>query len=164
MLAPFTTQCVTSMDHGIGDGLVGRHSMTFQESFDKYLIDQNGEWWQWDCMMNVVANVDDLKDYVGTTWILEPLNLPTLWRHVSYLTISNFDAYRHNLKEFECCPNSLLNMQRQWIMELVMGLLEHIPWHFNRVPTKNPLMGMTNDDNESTWWTLTQTWMISNIL
>jgi hypothetical protein len=30
---------MTSVDNGIGDGLVGRRSMTFQESFDKDSID-----------------------------------------------------------------------------------------------------------------------------
>ena len=43
MLAPFTTQRATSVDHGIGDGLVGRHSMSFQERFDKYSIVGNDE-------------------------------------------------------------------------------------------------------------------------
>ena len=42
-LSPFTAQCATSVDNGIGDGLVGRHSMTFQESFDKDSIDGNGK-------------------------------------------------------------------------------------------------------------------------
>ena len=42
-LAPFTAQRATSMDSGISDGLVGRRSMTFQESFDKDFIDGNGE-------------------------------------------------------------------------------------------------------------------------
>ena len=61
MLVPFTAQRATSADNGIGDGiLIGRCSMTFKESFDK------------DCMMNVDENLDDLKDYVGTTCILEP--------------------------------------------------------------------------------------------
>ena len=40
-LAPFTSQRATSVDNGIGDGLVGRRSMTFQESFDKDSIDGN---------------------------------------------------------------------------------------------------------------------------
>ena len=44
MLAPFTTQRATSMDNLIGDEIViGRHSMTFQESFDKDSLDGNGE-------------------------------------------------------------------------------------------------------------------------
>ena len=110
-LAPFTTQCAMSVAHGICDGLVGRGSMTFQESFDKDSIDGNGEWWQWDCMMNIDANMDDLKDHAGTPSILEPWNPPRPWRHVSYLTMLNFDAYMHNLKEFQCWPHSLLNMQ-----------------------------------------------------
>ena len=138
MLAPFTTQCVTSVDHGIGDGLVGRRSMTFQDSFNKDSLDGNGEWWQWNYMMNVNENVDNLKDYVGTTCILEPWNPPTPWRHASYLTISNFNAYRNKLKEFQRWPLSLLNVWRQWIMTLVMGLLEDVPWHFKRVSRKIP--------------------------
>ena len=43
MLAPFTAQCTMSVDNGIDDGLVGRHSMTFQGSFDKDYIDGNVE-------------------------------------------------------------------------------------------------------------------------
>ena len=43
MLAPFTTQRATLVDNGIGDGIVVRHSMTFQESFNKDFIDGNGE-------------------------------------------------------------------------------------------------------------------------
>ena len=42
-LAPITTQCETSVDNGISYGLVGRRFMTFQESFDKYFVDGNGE-------------------------------------------------------------------------------------------------------------------------
>ena len=165
MLAPFTTQRTTSVDNGIGDGLLARHSMTFQESFDKVSIDGNVEWWQGDCMMNVDENVDDLvKDYAGTICILEPWNPPTMWRHVSYLTMSNFDAYMLKLKEFQCCPHSLLNVWCRWIMALAMGLLEDVPWRFNIVSTKIPLMGMANDDNETTWWMLMKTWTISKIM
>ena len=163
-LATFIAQRAVSVDHGIGDGLVGRCSMTFQESFNKYFIDGNGKWWQWDCMMNVDENVDDLKDYASTTCILEPWNPPTPWRHVSYLTMSNFDAYRHKFNEFQRWPLSLINVQRWWIMALVRGLLEDIPWHFKRVLTKIPLMGMMNDDHETTRWTLMQTWKISKIM
>ena len=122
-LAPFTTQHATLVDNGIGDGLViRRYSMTFQESFDKYSLDGNGEWWQWDCMMNVDENVDDIKYYASTTCILEPLSPPMPWRQDSYLTMSNFDAYRNKLKEFQHCPLALLNMRRRWIIALVMGL------------------------------------------
>ena len=78
--------------------LNGWRSMTFQERFNKDSIDGNDEWWQWDCMMNIDENVDDLKDYASMTCILEPCNPPTPWRHVSYLTMSNCDAYRHKLK------------------------------------------------------------------
>ena len=42
-LATFTTQRATSVDNGIGDGLVRRLSMKAQESFDKDFIDGNGE-------------------------------------------------------------------------------------------------------------------------
>ena len=42
-LAPFIAQGATLMDNGIGDGLLGRHSMTFQESFHKDSIDGNVE-------------------------------------------------------------------------------------------------------------------------
>ena len=42
-LSPFTAQNETSVDNGIGDGLVGIRSMTFQESFNKDFIDGNGE-------------------------------------------------------------------------------------------------------------------------
>ena len=43
MLAPFTAQRATLVDNGIGDGIVGKRSMVFQESFDKDSIDGNGE-------------------------------------------------------------------------------------------------------------------------
>ena len=150
-LSPFTTQGVMSMDNGIGDVLVGRCSMTFQDSFDKDSLDGNGELWQWDYMMNINKNVDNLKDYVGMTCILEPWNPPTPWRHVSYLTILNLDAYRHKFKEFQSWPLSLLNVRHRWIIALVMGLLEDVPWHFKRVSTKIPLMKMLNDDNETAY-------------
>ena len=42
-LTLFTAQCATSVDNGIGDELVGRRSMRFQESFDKDSIYGNGE-------------------------------------------------------------------------------------------------------------------------
>ena len=166
MLSPFTAQCAMSVDNGIGDGIViGRCSMTFQKSFDKYSLDGNGEWWQWSCMMKVDENGDNRKDYAGMTCILDPWNHPTPWRHVFYLTMSNFDAYKHKLKEFQRWLLSLLKVWCQWIMALVMGLwLEDIPWHFNRVLTKILLIWMANDDNETTWWTLMKMWMISKII
>ena len=44
MLDPFIAQRATLVDNCIGDGLViGRRSMTFQESFDKDSFDGNGE-------------------------------------------------------------------------------------------------------------------------
>ena len=42
-LSPLTAQHATSVDNGISDGLVGIRYMTFQERFDKYSIDGNGE-------------------------------------------------------------------------------------------------------------------------
>ena len=42
MLAPFIAHRATSMDD-IGDGHVGRGSMTFQESSKKYCVDGNDE-------------------------------------------------------------------------------------------------------------------------
>ena len=122
MLAPFTAQRVMSVDNGISDGLVGKRSMTFQESFDKYFFDGNDKWWQWGWMTNIHENMDDLKYYASTTCILEPWNPSTSWRHVTYLTMSNFDAYRNELKQFQRWPLSLLNLWRWWIIALVIGL------------------------------------------
>ena len=39
----FTAQRAMLVDNGIGDGLVGRRSMTFEDSFDKDSFDMNGE-------------------------------------------------------------------------------------------------------------------------
>ena len=64
--------------------------------------------------------------------------------------MSNFDAYRHKLNEFQCWPDSLLNVRHQGLMVLMMCLLEDTPLHFKRVSTKIPLMGMANDDNGTT--------------
>ena len=143
---------------------IGRCFMTFQESFEKDSVDGNGEWWQCDDMMNIDEKVDDLKDYACTTCILEPWNPPIAWRHVSYLSMSNFDAYTDYLKEFQCWTHSLLNVRCGWIMALVMGLLEDFPWHFKWVSTKIPFIGMENDDNETAWWTLMKMWTIKNIM
>ena len=107
--------------------------------------DNQTTWW------TLMKNVDYLKDYVGTACIIEPWNPPTTWRNVSYLTMSNFDAYRDKLKEFQRWPLSLLNVRHRWIMALVMGLMEDIPWHFKRVSTNIPLTGMSNDDNETAY-------------
>ena len=43
MLAPFIAKRAISVHNGISDGLVGIHSMTFQESFDKDFVDGNGK-------------------------------------------------------------------------------------------------------------------------
>lgn len=76
---PFTSQHATLV-HDIGDGHVGRHSMTLQGSLDKYSIDGNEEWWKWYFMMNIIANLYDLKYYVGTSRILDFWNPPIFWR------------------------------------------------------------------------------------
>jgi len=99
MLASFITHCVGLVDD-IVDGSVGRHSMTFQESFDQDSINGNYEWWKWDCTMKVHTNMEDVEDYVGKSCILESWNPRKPSRHVSHLTISNFDAYRHSWKNF----------------------------------------------------------------
>jgi len=80
-------------------------------------------------IMNVVANMDDLNDYVaGTSDILESWN-PLIWsRHVSSITMSNFNAYMHNLKKFQCWSHSLLTMWGRCKMTFVVGELKLL-WH-----------------------------------
>ena len=97
-------------------------------------------------MMNVDANVDDIKDYVGKSYILESWNPPIPSRHVSSLTMSNFDAYNYILDKFQRWPHSLLTMRGR-CMTFLVGELE-VTWHFKRVPTNILQMAMTNDDNE----------------
>ena len=63
---------------------------------------------------NVDENMDDLKDYVGTSDILESWNPPIPSTHVSSLIISNFDAYMHKMKKFQRCPHSLLIVWVRW--------------------------------------------------
>ena len=76
--------------------------------------------------------------------------------HVSSLTMSNFDAYRHKLKKFQLWRHSLLIVRGRWKTIFVMGVLE-VPWHFKRSVPKNILhMVMKDDENE--------TWMISMIM
>jgi hypothetical protein len=75
------------------------------------------------CMMNIDENMDDLEDYVGTSDILESRKPPITSRHVSTLTMSNFDAYKHILKKFQRWPHSLLTMWGRY-MTFVMGVLE----------------------------------------
>ena len=78
------------------------------------------------CMMNIDSNVDDLKDYVGTSiYILKSRNPPISSRHVFNLTMSNFDAYRHILKKFKHWPHSFLTV-RVWWKTFVMGVLEFL--------------------------------------
>ena len=72
-------------------------------------------------IMNIVANMDDLKDYVvETSYILESLNPPILSRHVSSLTMPNFDAYRHILKKFQRWPHSLVLTMWVWCITFVV--------------------------------------------
>jgi hypothetical protein len=52
-------------------------------------------------MKNVDANIDDLKYYMETSYILESLNPVISSRHVSSLTMSNFDACKYTLKKFQ---------------------------------------------------------------
>jgi hypothetical protein len=75
------------------------------------------------CMLNVDANVDDLKYYVGTSYILESLNPPIPSRHVSSLTMSNCDAYSYILNKFQRWPHSLLTMWGR-CMTFLVGELE----------------------------------------
>jgi len=103
-------------------------------------------------IINVDANMDDLKDYVGTSDILESWNPPIPSMHVSSLTMSNFNAYMHKMKKFQRCPHSLLIVRGRWKTIFVMGVLE-VPWHFKRSVMKNILhMEMTDDENKT--WTI----------
>ena len=97
--------------------------------------------------MNVDENVEDIKDYVGTSYILESWNPPIPSRYVSSLTMSSFNAYLHILKKFQRWPHSLLTMQGQ-CMTFVVGELK-VPWNYKRVPTKILQMETMNDDNET---------------
>ena len=45
--------------------------------------------------MKVHENMEDVKDYAGMSDILEYLNPNISSRHVSHLTMSNFDTYMH---------------------------------------------------------------------
>jgi hypothetical protein len=56
-------------------------------------------------MMNIDAKMDNIKDYVGTPGILESRNPRIPSRHVSSLTMSNFNAYMNSLNEFQCWPH-----------------------------------------------------------
>ena len=99
-------------------------------------------------MMNVNENVlDYLKDYLGTSDILESWNPPIISRHVSSLTTSNFDTYRHSLKKFQRWLHSLLTMRGR-CMTFLVGELE-VQWHLKRVPTNILQMETMNDDNET---------------
>jgi len=126
-LSPFIAHRATLVDE-IGDGHVGRRStMKLQESFDKKYVDVNDECWKWDCMMNVDANMDDLKYYARTSNILKYWNPPIPSRKLSSLTMSNFDAYGKKLKTFQRWPHSLLTVWGRW-KKFVMGLFEFLTW------------------------------------
>jgi hypothetical protein len=81
--------------------------------------------------MNVNANMDNLEDCVGKSDILEYRNPPIPSRHVSNLTISNFDTYRHRLTKFQCWPHSLLTMWGR-CMTFVMGVILEVPCQISR--------------------------------
>ena len=81
-------------------------------------------------MMNIDANVDDIKYYVGTSYILEYLNPPILSSHLSSLTMSSFNAYMSILKKFQCWPHSLLTLLGWW-KKFVMGVFE-VPCQISR--------------------------------
>ena len=53
------------------------------------------------CMLNVDGNVDNLKHCVDASYILESWNPPIPSRHVSSVTMSNFNAYRNKSKKFQ---------------------------------------------------------------
>ena len=55
-------------------------------------------------ILNVDANMDDLKYYAGTSNILKYQNPPIPSRKLSSLTMSNFDAYGYILKTFQHWP------------------------------------------------------------
>ena len=103
----------------------------FQDSSDNDSIGRNDN--ERCTMMNVDANVEDLKYCVGTSYILESWNPLIQSRYVSSLTMSSFDAYRHILKKFQCWPHSLVLTMRIRCMTFVVVELE-VPWHFKRVP------------------------------
>ena len=70
MLAPFTAHCVGSVEE-ICDGCIGRSMSNFNivttMILSKGIMNHDNE----RCMMNVDENVDDIKDYVWTSYILE---------------------------------------------------------------------------------------------
>ena len=76
-------------------------------------------------ILNIDANMDDLKYYVGTSNILKYQNPPTPSRQLYSLTMSNFDAYRHRLKTFKRWPHSLLTVRGRW-KKCVMGVFEFL--------------------------------------
>jgi len=93
--------------------------------------------------------VDDVKDYVGTSYILESWNPPIPSRHVSSLTMPNFDAYKHILNKFQRWTHSIVLTMRGHCMTFVVVELE-VPWNFKRVPTKILRMETTKFDKHET--------------
>jgi len=89
-----------------------------------------------DYMVNVDANVVNLNDYAGTSGIIESCNSRIPSRNVSSISMSNFKAYRNNLKKIQHWPHSLLTRWGWW-MKLLMVMLE-VPRHLKRV-SKNIL-------------------------
>ena len=70
MLAPLAAHCVGLVEE-ICDGCIGRSMSNFKivptMILWKGMTNDDNE----KCMMNVDANVDDIKYYVGTSYILE---------------------------------------------------------------------------------------------
>jgi hypothetical protein len=81
-------------------------------------------------ILNVDANMDDLKYYAGTSNILKSLNPPIPSRQLSSLTMTNFNAYMNKLKKFQRLPHSLLTVRVRW-KKFVTGVLE-VPCQVSR--------------------------------
>jgi hypothetical protein len=124
MLAPFTTNYV-GLVHDICDGCnIGSSMSNFKIVPTTILYKGMTNYDNETCMMNIDSNVDDIKDYVGTSiYILKSQNPPISSRHVFNLTMSNFNAYMHILKKFQRWPHSLLTIGGR-CMTFVMGVLE----------------------------------------
>jgi hypothetical protein len=86
-------------------------------------------------ILNVDANMDDLKYYAGTSNILKYQN-PPIPRQLSSLTMSNFDAYKHRLKTFQ------LTVRGRW-KKFVMGVFE-VPCQISNSSDNDSIKG--NDE------------------
>jgi hypothetical protein len=82
-------------------------------------------------ILNVDANMDDLKYYVGTSNILKYQNPPIPSRKLSSITMLNFDAYGNSLKKIQRWPHSLLTVWGQW-NKFVMANVFEVPCQISR--------------------------------